>query len=311
MELSQLRYAVAIAETGNFTRASERVSISQPSLSQQIINLEREIGHKLFHRLGRKAVLTEAGATFIDRARRILFEVENAAKELSDHPSLDRRITVGAVPTIMPYLVAPLIAECRTKHPNLLIHAREDFRHTLVRAVVEGELDVAVVALPVKDPRLSIEPILTEPLLLVVGQRHPFADRKEIGIADLAEETFVSMGDSSTLATQIQGFFGDHNFVPKIGYRCAQVATLKLFVSMGLGISILPQVAHTHDDEGRLTYLHISGTTPTREIAAIRHPQRSQSRGNEQVLGLLRGHARAGGFSAPPQIATPGRERES
>ena len=311
MELSQLRYAVAIAETGNFTRASERVSISQPSLSQQIINLEREIGHKLFHRLGRKAVLTEAGATFIDRARRILFEVENAAKELSDHPSLDRRITVGAVPTIMPYLVAPLIAECRTKHPNLLIHAREDFRHTLVRAVVEGELDVAVVALPVKDPRLSIEPILTEPLLLVVGQRHPCADRKEVGIAGLAEETFVSMGDSSTLATQIQGFFGDHNFVPKIGYRCAQVATLKLFVSMGLGISILPQVAHTHDDEGRLTYLHISGTTPTREIAVIRHLQRYQSRGVEQFLGLLRGHARAGGFSAPPQIATPGRERES
>jgi LysR family hydrogen peroxide-inducible transcriptional activator len=211
----------------------------------------------------------------------------------------------------MPYLVAPLIADCRTKHPNLLIHAREDFRHTLVRAVVEGELDLAVVALPVKDPRLSIEPLLTEPLLLVVGQRHPFADRKEIGIADLVEETFVSMGDSSTLATQIQGFFGDHNFVPKIGYRCAQVATLKLFVSMGLGISILPQVAHTHDDEGRLTYLHISGTTPTREIAVIRHLQRYQSRGVEQFLGLLRGHARAGGFSAPPQIATPGRERES
>ncbi|PHX73529.1 MAG: hypothetical protein CK548_00890 [Opitutia bacterium] len=311
MELSQLRYAVAIAEAGNFTRASERVSISQPSLSQQIINLEREIGHKLFHRLGRKAVLTEAGATFIDRARRILFEVENAAKELSDHPSLDRRITVGAVPTIMPYLVAPLIAECRTKHPNLLIHAREDFRHTLVRAVVEGELDLAVVALPVKDPRLSIEPLLTEPLLLVVGQRHPFADRKEIGITDLAEETFVSMGDSSTLATQIQGFFGDHNFVPKIGYRCAQVATLKLFVSIGLGISILPQVAHTHDDEGLLTYLHISGTTPTREIAVIRHLQRYQSRGVEQFLGLLRGHARAGGFSAPPQIAAPGLVRES
>jgi LysR family hydrogen peroxide-inducible transcriptional activator len=99
--------------------------------------------------------------------------------------------------------------------------------------------------------------------------------------------------------------------VPKIGYRCAQVATLKLFVSMGLGISILPQVAHTHDDEGRLTYLHISGTTPTREIAVIRHLQRYQSRGVEQFLGLLRGHARAGGFSAPPQIATPGRERES
>src|SRR5476651_396009 len=104
MELDQLRYAVAVAETGNFTRAAERSHITQPSLNQQIINLEREIGHKLFHRLGRKAVLTEAGTVFLERARRILVEVENASKELSDHPSLDRRITVGAVPTIMPQI---------------------------------------------------------------------------------------------------------------------------------------------------------------------------------------------------------------
>lgn len=305
MELDQLRYTVAVAETGNFTRAAERSHISQPSLSQQILNLESEVGHKLFHRLGRKAVLTEAGATFLERARRILFEVENAAKELSDHPSLDRRITVGAVPTIMPYLVAPLIAECRTKHPNLLIHAREDFRPTLVRGVVEGELDLAVVPLPLRDPRLSIEPILVEPLLLVVGHHHPFSNRKEIDIADLAEETFVTMGDTSTLASQIQGFFGDHNFVPKIGYRCAQIATLKLFITMGLGISILPQVAHTHEDEGHLIYLHISGTAPTRELAVIRHLQRYQSRGAEQFLALLRDHARHGGFSSAPILAAP------
>lgn len=311
MELDQLRYTVAVAETGNFTRAAERSHISQPSLSQQIINLESEIGHKLFHRLGRKAVLTEAGATFLERARRILFEVENAAKELSDHPALDRRITVGAVPTIMPYFLAPLIADCRVKHPNLLIHAREDFRPSLVRGVVEGELDLAVVTLPIKDPRISIEPLLTEPLLLVVGQNHPFSSRKEIDIADLAEETFVTMGDSSTLAIQIQGFFGDHNFVPKVGYRCAQVATLKLFVSMGLGISILPQVAHTQDDEGTLIYLHISGTAPTRQIAVIRHLQRYQSRGAEQFLGLLRDYARTGGFSTPPFVGSPAKAATS
>src|ERR1051325_12094052 len=102
MELHQLRYFVAVAETGNFTRAAERSHVTQPSLSQQVLNLEREVGHKLFHRLGRKAVLTEAGTAFLDRARRILFEVENAAKELSDHPSLGRRITIGAVQTVMP-----------------------------------------------------------------------------------------------------------------------------------------------------------------------------------------------------------------
>src|ERR1044071_3504388 len=199
MELQQLRYFVAVAEIGNFTRAAERSRVAQPSLSQQIAKLEREIGHKLFHRLGRKAVLTEAGNAFLERARRILFEVENAAKELSDHPSLGRRITVGAVQTVMPYLMTPFVAQLSQSHPNLQIDGREDFRANLVRGVVEGELDLAIVPLPVKDHRVSIEPLLTEPLLLVVGKNHPIASRTEISINDLAEETFVSLGDSSAL----------------------------------------------------------------------------------------------------------------
>src|ERR1051325_8861340 len=125
MELQQLRYFVAVAETGNFTRAAERSHVTQPSLSQQVLNLEREVGHKLFHRLGRKAVLTEAGTVFLERARRILFEVENASKELSDHPGLERRITVGAIPTVAPYLLPPLIERCREVHPNLQIRSEE------------------------------------------------------------------------------------------------------------------------------------------------------------------------------------------
>src|SRR6476660_4866777 len=147
MELHQLRYFVAIAETENFTRAAGRSNVSQPSLSQQISKLESEVGHKLFHRLGRKAVLTEAGTAFLERARRILFEVENATKELSDHPSLGRKITVGAVQTVMPYLMTPFIAKLRELHPNLLVDAQEDFRGKLVRGVLEGDLDLAVVPL--------------------------------------------------------------------------------------------------------------------------------------------------------------------
>jgi LysR family hydrogen peroxide-inducible transcriptional activator len=97
MELHQLRYFISVAETGNFTRASERSHISQPSLSQQIINLEKELKHKLFHRLGRKAVLTEAGTVFLERARRILFEVDDTTRELQDSPGLERKITVGEI----------------------------------------------------------------------------------------------------------------------------------------------------------------------------------------------------------------------
>src|SRR6202142_4316444 len=119
MELSQLRYVLAVAETGNFTRAAARSNIAQPSLSQQIINLERELGHKLFHRLGRKAVPTEAGNAFLDRARRILFEVEDATKELADSPTFERKITVGAISSLAPYVLPELIRRCRKTFPNL------------------------------------------------------------------------------------------------------------------------------------------------------------------------------------------------
>lgn len=299
MELQQLRYFVAVAEAGNFTRAAERSNVTQPSLSQQIINLEREVGHKLFHRLGRRAALTEAGHTLLERAKRILFEVEDAAKELSDHPSLDRRITVGAVQTVMPYLIAPFIARCRATHPNLLVHAREDFRANLVRAVVDGELDLAIVPLPVKEPRVAIDPLMTEPLLLVVGRQHPFVQRNTIGLHDLAGETFISLGDSSALAAQIGAFFGDHNFVPNIGYRCGQVATLKHFISLGLGISILPQLAHVEDEGESLVYLRLADVQPTRELAVIRHQQRYRSRGAEQFLRLLRDQVSAATPSQP------------
>jgi LysR family hydrogen peroxide-inducible transcriptional activator len=301
MELHQLRYFVAVAETENFTRAAARAHVTQPALSQQIMKLESEVGHKLFHRLGRKAVLTEAGVAFLERARRILFEVENAIRELGDHPAMERRITVGAVQTVMPYLLSPLIGALRESHPNLLINAQEDFRANLIRGVIDGDLDLAVVPMPVKDHRISIEPLLSEPLLLVVGKKHPIASRSEISLNDLADETFISLGDSSALATQVRTFFGDQKLQPRIGFRCAQVATLKLFVSMGLGISLLPQLARLPDDRETLTYLRLTGSAPTRDLVVIRHLQRYQSRGAEQFLTLLRQHVRAqdpGGLAA-------------
>jgi len=288
MEIHQIRYFLAVAETENFTRAAERMSIAQPSLSQQIINLEKELGHKLFHRLGRRAVLSEAGGTFLIRARRILAEVDDATRELGDGPDLGRRILVGAISTVAPYILPQLVDRCRTQFPHLVIHTREDFRSQLVRSVVEGELDLALVSLPVKDPRLSVESIFTEPLLLAVHNRHPLAVAPDVTAKDLANETFVLLGDSSSLTMQIQRFCGDHDFEPRIGHRCSQVATVKALVGQGLGISILPQVCKAREDRTTLVYKRLSGREPEREVAVIRHLQRYQSRGAEQFLGALR-----------------------
>jgi LysR family transcriptional regulator, hydrogen peroxide-inducible genes activator len=288
MELSQLRYVLAVADMGNFTRAAVRCNIAQPSLSQQIIKLEKELGHKLFHRLGRKAVLTEAGTVFVDRARRIVFEVESAAKELGDHPSLERRITVGAIPTVAPYVLPQLITRCHKQFPNLQVNIREDFKVALIRELLEGELDLALVALPVADPRIQVEVLWKEPLNLAVAKDHPLASKARVTGADLATETFILLGSSSSLAAQVKRFCGDHHFEPRMGSRCAQVATVKALVGIGAGITILPRVTRSPGDRDSLAYIALADSEPEREIAVLRHMQRYQSRGAEQFLSLLR-----------------------
>jgi len=292
MELQQLRYLVTVAETGNFTRAAERCHVSQPSLSQQIINLEKELKHKLFHRLGRKAVLTEAGAAFMDRARRILFEVDDSTRELQDSPGLERKITVGAITTLAPYLMPQMLALCHTRLPHLQVNLREDFRANLTKAVIDGELDLAIVSLPVKDPNISVEALFEETLMLVVGKPHPLASKHVVTTEDLKTQTFILLGTSSSLASQIQRFCGDHNFEPKIGYRCAQVATVKALVALGVGISILPQVTLGADDRSKIIVKPLADRTPTREIGVIRHMQRYQSLGAEQFITVLREHVK-------------------
>lgn len=288
MELSQLRYLLAAAELGNFTRAAERCNISQPSLSQQIINLERELGHKLFHRLGRRVVPTEAGQVFLERARYIIREVEDASKELKDSPTLERRIKVGTVPTLAPYLFPPLLEQCQRLYPSLLVHTHEDFRPDLMRGVVDGDLDLAVLPQPVKDPRISTEVLFVEPLLLVVSRSHPLAAKPAITARDLADESFVLLGHSSSLSMEIERFCGDHDFAPRLGHRCSQVATVKALVALGLGISILPRIAQKPTDDKTLVYRELTGRVPAREVVIVRHLQRYQTKGAELFLKVLR-----------------------
>ncbi|HMD62032.1 MAG TPA: LysR substrate-binding domain-containing protein [Opitutaceae bacterium] len=297
MELSQLRYVVAVADTGNFTRAAARSDVTQPSLSQQIIKLEREIGHKLFHRMGRKAVLTEAGTFFLERARQILFEVEGVAKQLQDHPSMERRITVGASPTLAPFLLPMLITRCRKRFPNLQVDIREDFKITLIREMLEGELDLALVARPIADPTIHVEPLWREPLILAVSKGHPLATKERVVTADLANERFILLGSSSSLAAQVTRFFGENHVEPRIGSRCSQIATVKTLVGIGAGISILPRGARSADDADSLVYVTLADAEPYREIVVIRHMQRYQTRGAEQFLSLVR---EASGEAAAP-----------
>jgi len=288
MEIYQLRYFVAVAETGNFTKAAARSFISQPSLSQQIANLEDELGQSLFHRLGRSVALTQAGHQLLEHARRIIEEADTALREIKESAASGHRVAAGAIQTVAHFFFPAVLAYCRANDIRLKLRSYENFRARLVSAVLEGDVDVALVSLPINEPRIVATPLYSEPLLLAVGASHPLATAERVTFADLKEENFILMGEGSSLAEQVRRISGDHEFEPHIAHRCAQLATVKSLAAMGLGVSILPRSARTANDPEGLVYRKFTGPAPSREIVLIHHYRRHLGKGAQLFLEAAR-----------------------
>ncbi len=289
MDIYQLRYFLAVAETGNFTKAAQRVFISQPSLSQQILNLEEEFGQKLFNRLGRRVVLTEAGTTLQEGARRIIGEVDHTLQELKENTTEGPKVTVGAIPTVAPFFFPAVMAHCRASEILLNIHTQEDFRRPLAEAVIEGQLDCALISLPFNEPRLLVEKLYSEPLWLAVSAQHRLAQAEHITFEALQEEQFILLGEASSLTLQVQHFCGSYDFEPRISHRCSQLATAKTLTAMGLGITVLPKSARSATDPAGLIFRKFTGPIqPSRDIVLVRHRRRHFGKGAQLFAELAR-----------------------
>ncbi|MBA3849800.1 MAG: hyalin [Opitutus sp.] len=288
MEIYQLRYFISVAETGNFTKAAARSFISQPSLSQQIANLEEELGQSLFHRLGRSVALTEAGHLLLEHARRIISEADNAIREIKESDAAGHRVTVGAIPTVAHFFFPAIIAHCRANDVRLKLRSFENFRPNIVTAVLEGEIDLGLISLPINEPRIVQAPLFSEPLLLAISAQHPLAQAGQVTFADLKNEDFILLGDASSLAAQVRRISGDYDFEPRIAHRCAQLATVKSLTAMGLGVSILPRSARSANDPVGLMYRKFSGAAPTRDIALISHYRRHAGKGAQLFIEAAR-----------------------
>ncbi len=309
MEIYQLRYFLAVAETGNFTKAAQRSFISQPSLSQQILNLEEEFGQKLFHRLGRKAVLTEGGKILLEGAHRIISEVDQTLGELKSDPIQGPRVAVGAIQTVAPFFLPAVLAYCSANDIHLSLHTEENFSVPLVDALMEGRLDWALLSLPLNESYLHVEKLYSEPLWLAVGSSHRLAKADRITFDDLRDESFILLGDGSTLASQIQRYCGEHHFEPHISHRCGQLATVKILAAMGYGVSVLPQSSRGATDPEGLVFRRFTGMSPSREIALVRHRRHHLGPGALQFAEAARavvGPVPVLG-SAPPFQLSPGR----
>lgn len=270
MEIQQLRYFLAVARLKNFSRAAERCNVAQPSLSQQIIKLEDELGERLLERTRREARLTEAGRLFLPHAERVLAELELGREKVGAARGVMRgRIALGAIPTVAPYWLPGLLKAFAASSPEVNVSVTEATTAELMRATQAGELDLAVVSLPVVGRGLATVELFEEPLWLALPKRHALAKRESVKVAELVEEPFLLLQDGHCLAGQSLEFCAMRGFAPKVTFRSAQLETIQAFVAAEMGISIVPEMARRSGAGAGVVYRALEGRGPVRGIGLI------------------------------------------
>lgn len=284
MEMHQLRYMVAAARQGNFSRAAEQCHVSQPSLSQQIQKLEDELGERLFDRLKTRVKLTPHGELFLRRAHRILDEAEAARREAADAKGLLRgTVTLGVLPTIAPYLLPPVLAAFTAKYPGVDLIVVEDTTARLLKACLACEIDWVLASHPIADERLELRELFTEELLLALSAGHPLTRQKTVSAADLEGESLIVMKEGHCLGDQVLRFCDLRNVQPRISFRSAQLETVQALVTNGLGISLVPAMAAETRAMGP-AYRSLAKPGPERTIVAGWPKHRPPGRAAAELL---------------------------
>lgn len=287
MEMHQLKYVVAIARTGSFSRAAEQCHVAQPSLSQQVQKLEDELGERLFDRLKSGTKLTAAGEAFLHRAVRILDEVDAAQREMRDSQNLARgTVSVGVLPTIAPYFLPPVIAKFSAAYPGIEVIVQEETTARLLKLATACEIDLAIMSLPVDDAQFEIEPLFDEELLVALPPKHPLTKKRGLKAADLEEERFILMKEGHCLSDQVLHFCGRRDLHPRVSCRSAQIETVQALVEAGMGISLVPKMACRGGAQP--VYRSLDDPRPQRSIVAVWPKQRPPNRAAGEFLRFLK-----------------------
>ena len=290
MEFHQLRYVCAIADTGNFSRAAERCQIAQPSLSQQVLKLEGDLGAKLFDRLGRSVRLTEVGRAFIPHARAILEQMDVARASVS-HKNADFRgsVAVGVIPTVTPYLIPSYTAAFAKKYPDAKLRIVEETTSILVEGLRNLSIDVAILALPLRHKDLELVPIRTEPLFVVMRRDHPRASAESLALKDLRGESFVMLRDGHCFRDLSIATCTRARITPNIAFESGQFSSLLGMVAAGVGVSLVPEMAIDRNVGCR--YVRLSDAQARRTIVAAVLRGRSFNRIQQAFVSGIKGRA--------------------
>ncbi|WFE49188.1 MULTISPECIES: LysR family transcriptional regulator [unclassified Micromonospora] len=274
MQLHQLRYFVAVAEVRHFTQAADIVGITQPSLSKQIHALEADLGAPLFERVRGNIALTAAGEVLLPLATRILADVETATREVQELAGLRRgRVRLGATPSLATSLAPPVLRRFRDAHPTIDLRVEEGGSQDLVRDLLRGDLDLALIIMPAQgpDPGLRVDPILRESLVVASVDEVPTAAATgELRITDLRDQPMVMFREGYDLRDATIQACREAGFEPSFAVDGGEMDAVLSFVEAGLGIALVPGIVLARRPGVRITPLAPPGVRRTIAVARRR-----------------------------------------
>ena len=282
MELQQLRYVLAVAETRNFTRAAERCHIVQSAMSHQIKALEHELGVQLFARTSRRVELTDAGAAFLPSAQASLEAADRAVAEAAAATGQIRgTVTIGVIPTVTAIDVPAVLGRFHQAHPAVKIRLLGGSSDEFIAAIRSGGMDVAVLGLPAGQPPRGVrsQELVREDLVAVVSATHRLAGRDNIALADLDGEAFVDFPVDSPGRAQSDVAFRDAGLTHDVAFEAVDTSFMVEVVRQGLAVALLsrdaiPEDADVHildvaDGPSRIQYLAWSDFNPSPAATAL------------------------------------------
>lgn len=300
MNLRDLRYLVALADHRHFGRAAEASFVSQPTLSTQIRKLEDELGVALVERAPRRVMLTPVGAEIADRARRVIAEVEQMAQiaRRSQDPEAGS-VRLGLFPTLGPYLLPHLVPRLRERFPRLELLLVEEKTDRILARLRDGRLDVGLLALPVHDDQLHVEPLFDEPFVLAVPRHHALARRSTVDMRDLEREHLLLLEEGHCLRDQALDVCHLAGAGERAGFRATSLETLRQMVAAGVGVTLLPMLAVQPPvpPSPDIALLPFEGNPPHRRVAMV---WRRSAASGEFLLRLAAEFRRL-----PPELLQP------
>jgi len=289
VELDQLRYFVKVAALQSFTKAGDELGVSQPALSRSVQKLEESLGVPLLIRKTRRVELSQAGLLLEPRARQILSIVEEVRGQIHDDGQTGR-IRIGAIPTIAPYFLPAFLKRFSKRYPQAVTEVYEDTTKNLLHQCQQGELEFAILALPINEKHLDSFELFEEELLLALPLGHPLSKKRHIRVDDLSNIPFVMLDEPHCLSDNILAFCRNRSVKPVVVGRTNQLSMVQELVSLSHGITMVPKMAQQIDRSKTRVYRSLAGAPPTRTVGVVWDPYRFQSRLVKSALENLRNY---------------------